>query len=415
MQEQQNANLQGHIVMAWEYGAGLGHVSPLHALALGFSAAGWRVSMVLSNLEAASHFPWPQGVTLWQAPIFRSTKLPPNGDQSAKVPTFNMSSLLLGCGWRDPEVLGTQVRGWMNLINHLQPTLVLCDYAPAAAWVARGLRIPVANVGILTVPVSGQPMPPLRWWAPATSDQCKAHDQLLLETVSEVSRCAGMAHWNRASEAWDADLQVLSTLPALGYGGSGGKPRECWGLLAQYDLGAPPVWPSNQGAKVFVYVQPLSHGFELLLNALVNLHLSAIVVAPGVSEQQIARWKARGVSLVSKPLNMRITMAQASLVVCEGNHGVMAAALCNGLPMLALPNNFERRSNSMSMRQAGAGLIANKGASSSFLEALLTELLENPAYRLAAQGAAAQPVAKRTVQQVTTRIVQACELWRRAP
>lgn len=420
-----NGDGPGHVVMAWEQGAGLGHVGKLHVLAKAFVARGWRVTLVLRQLDAAQYFDWPDEVMLWQAPVWRpgldeAVAKPSLQDLEDRLPSVNMSSLLLGCGWHEGPLLAARVQAWRTLLGQLRPTLLLADYAPVAMWMARVMSVPVVNVGVsISVPLCAEPMPALRWWRGPQLEQRRAHDDLLLDVVGQAAAAHHLLGWQRAAEAWRADLDVLCTLPALEFGAIQGQARECWGLLEQSSAGELPQWPPGTGPRVFFYLSSSrAKAFVPMMQALEHSGARILAVVPDALEAEQARWNTPRMRLRTRPLDMEATLSDAQLVVTQGSHGTMAQALCHGVPVLALPDHLEQTLNSMRLQKAGAGRLVLEqeleGAAAVELVSVLRDLLDQPRYRAAAMAVARQPLARLPVSAVAARLLDACEGWRRA-
>lgn len=404
--------------MAWELGAGLGHVGKLHLLASAFLARGWRVTLALSQLNKACYFEWPDEVQFWQAPFWhrglggapREIEAP-----AGRVRSVNMSTVLLETNWKDGVALSGQGRAWRTLLGHLKPTLLLADYAPVAMWMARAMSVPVANVGIsMSVPLLDDPMPPLAWWLGPRLNERRAHDQRLLEGVESAARVLGLPPWQRAAQAWQADLDVLCTLPVFDYGAMQARPRECWGLLEQPSAGEQPDWPRGDGPCVFAYLQPHATRFAMAMQALADCGARVLVVAPGATAADQARWGTPRLRLCTRPLDMSATLPAARLAVTHGNHGTTALALAHGVPVLALPEHLEHTCNARGLQQAGAGALVGKQSTLAEVADLLREGLEQPSWRAAALEVARHPLSRTPPSAVATRLLDACEAWRRA-
>lgn len=410
----------GHVVMAWELGAGFGHVAKLHVLTLAFVARGWRVTLVLRVMDVARHFVWPKGVQMWQAPVWH-----PGSDHGAaestlagpmqRVPSINMSSLLLDSGWHDGFVVAAQAQTWRTLLDSLRPTLLLADYAPVAMWVARSRSVPVVNVGVsISVPLQAEPMPALMWWRGAQLEQRRMHDHRLMAVAEFAVEKLRLTSWNRAADAWRADLEVLCTLPALEFGAIQGQPRDCCGLLEQPAVGDLPAWPTGAGPRVFAYFSARANAFEPLMRALQRSGACVLVVAPDALESQQTRWNSAQIRVSRCPLDLDATLRDAQLVVTQGNHGTTAQALRHGVPVLAVPDQLERTCNGMGVQKSGAGrlVLDRAGAASPEFESVLDELLTQSRYQLAASVIAGQPLTRLSAPAVAEQVADACNGWR---
>ena len=412
---------KGHVLLAWEQGAGLGHVAPLALLAQAYHAAGWQVSVAAADLEPVGQMNWPPAATLWQGPAFTRALAQPQAAEgtgsNAPLAVANMSSVLLNSGWNQGPTLEAMARAWLTLMARIRPTLVLTDYAPAAAWVARSLAIPCVNAGVWSVPVPGNPMPALRWWNPAAPGICRHHDEMLLERVDLVAKSSGLRPWQQAADAWAADLSVLTTVPALDHGLALGQPRQCSGVLASPQLLAEAGsarWPAGAGPRVLVYLPPTSPAVGPVLQALQHCGAVVVAVLPGVTASEHRLWRASRTVVYGGPVNLDPALGQATAVVTAGNHGTTAQALSHGLPVLALPDQLERQCNAMALHRSGAGLTPESPANPAQLECLLRQLLRGHC-TAAAQAASHEEPAGHLPSHVAANIAAASEAWRCPP
>jgi hypothetical protein len=109
-----------HILIAWELGGGLGHITRVAAIARGLSKNGCRVSLVLRNLARIEEFVAHPAPALFQAPLWQS---PLRTEQEPVC----FSDILLHHGYGSARGLFTMVGAWQNLFGTLGPDLLLAD------------------------------------------------------------------------------------------------------------------------------------------------------------------------------------------------------------------------------------------------------------------------------------------------
>jgi len=79
-------------------------------------------------------------------------------------------------------------------------------------------------------------------------------------------------------------------------------------------------------------------------------------------------------------------MAEASVVVTHGGHGTLIRAVAAGLPTLVVPHGRDQNDNAQRVTARGAGLELAPSAEAAQIEAAVRRLLEEPAFRAAAQA-----------------------------
>lgn len=78
-------------------------------------------------------------------------------------------------------------------------------------------------------------------------------------------------------------------------------------------------------------------------------------------------------------------MPHAAVVVTHGGHGTVVKALACGVPLLVLPHGRDQADNATRVRLRGAGRTASRKAAPAIIARHVRALLDDPAYRAAAQ------------------------------
>ena len=129
------------VLIAWEHGRNLGHVSRLLALAEEIRAQGaeavWALPATQRHARALVR---AAGFEVLPCPA-----LPANAARTDFTP-LSFADILLSFGFGDSDALATQVKAWLDVMHAVQPDRVLLDYAPAAQLAAHLVGLPAAQI-----------------------------------------------------------------------------------------------------------------------------------------------------------------------------------------------------------------------------------------------------------------------------
>ena len=100
---------------------------------------------------------------------------------------------------------------------------------------------------------------------------------------------------------------------------------------------------------------------------------------------------------VTAPSNVRVlraaphqqVLAEASAVVTHAGHGSVLKALAAGVPLVCMPLGRDQKDNTVRVLRLGAGVRVKKGERPAGIAAAVRRVLEEPAYKIAAQDFAA--------------------------
>jgi len=130
------------ILMGWELGEGLGHVQRLLHVARGLAELGHRPVFALCNVVEAWSLLKKDGFPVLQAPFWNYR--PNLTGQPFLASSF--ADVLAVRGWETVDLLHPLVEAWQQLLEHVQPRLIVTDCAPTLCLAAYQ-SIPVVQVG----------------------------------------------------------------------------------------------------------------------------------------------------------------------------------------------------------------------------------------------------------------------------
>jgi UDP:flavonoid glycosyltransferase YjiC (YdhE family) len=336
------------IVMAWELGAGYGHLAPLLTLARPLKAAGHEVSFVARDVVAAEAVLAGSGLPCYPAPA--------NFSPSGAATLHSYPQILLSTAFNHVDELRARVRAWRSLFEMLRPDVLVADHAPTALLAARGglMRCVITGNGFV-LPPDVSPLPELRPWAPADPRLLADAEAQALQHMNDVARKLGRPPLDRFGDLYADAAPALFTFPELDNYAALRSGAEYWGILPGPG-GASPSWPEGKGKRVFFYGQP----FRSLPGVLESLSTAAhrtLAYIPRLAPE-LRRFAGTQLAFVDTLQDMAAITRDCDAAVMTNGHSTAAAMLLAGKPMVILPQHLEMLLIARSIEESGAGLAA---------------------------------------------------------
>jgi UDP:flavonoid glycosyltransferase YjiC (YdhE family) len=344
------------VLFAWERGHGFGHAVRLRRIATRLRPHGVRLIAFVRNPSAMnSHrdaFAEIAAVPPW--PIDQLSE--PHGLRRSSA---TMNDMLSEAGLADGEAVGRILSAWDKVFVRTRPDLVVADYAPLAALVARG-RIPVMIIGNgFTVPPAEMPrFPLLHRQAPPTCDEART-----LGTVNAAAAKLGLRRLDRLPQLFSGDARLVQTFR----------------LLDPYDtqrvsgvdgpvFEEPPIARAADAEQVFAYLSNDSHAWRFMLQELISVAGRLRIHAPSWPKAPLDELAKAGAQVDMAPQPIAGVLAASRLVIHLGGHGLAAEALVAGVPQLLLPDHIEHDLYSEAIERTGVGRLVKTHLSDTQLE-----------------------------------------------
>lgn len=322
------------ILLAWELGAGLGHVTALHRVAAKFRARGFRCIAAVKDIGAAAVLS-DAGVELVQAPRWKTP-------QSCAT----LGDTLGDMGLADAEELRQRIETWRRIIDQTAPALVIADFAPGASFAARG-RVPLALIGNgFTLPPAGMPnFPLLHQISPPVWPE-----QQLLEVTNSVLRDLQLQPLQQLPQLFSGDVSWVHTFPLL-------DPYAQWRERPAQgpSIGRWPESPTADASEILVYLSSWRGPQRSFLEALRPFARRVRLFAAGFSSAEREYFAAMGMRLQAQPFDLTADLAGARLVVHLGSEGIATACVMAGVPQLACSIDVEKELIGKALAAAGIG------------------------------------------------------------
>jgi UDP:flavonoid glycosyltransferase YjiC (YdhE family) len=368
------------ILIAWEMGGNWGHLARDLPIALALRARGDQVLFAIRDLPTGEALLAPHGFSFVQAPVL----VPP---VPANLTPVNHSDMLLAQGYGQPEALRGVLRGWLALLNALNPDLLVSDFAPIAMLAARIAGKAALPIGTgFENPPAVRPFPSIRPWEPVASERLVAADTALLSAFNAALQAFSRPPAADLCELLCSTTPLLTTLPELDHFGPRSRALYVGPIYSPPAHAREAAWPGTLRPRVLAYLNRRTRGLDALLAVLENVG-SSLVCVPG-GELPVGE---PGASRVHRePLLLEPLLREADVIVSNGSMTMSMQALLAGVPMLLLPHVVEQELTARRIEALGAGLGVRGARSEETLQCSLEQLVSDGDFR-----ARARDVAKR--------------------
>jgi hypothetical protein len=337
------------ILIAWELGGGLGHLTRLVPILRRLRQRGHRLFAAVRDLSGIDAVFGDLEVSYLQAPI----KISKSPDRIEPPRTF--AHILHNSGFSHPGELRAMAEGWRTLCGFVNPDLIVIDHSPMALLAARGQRARRAVIGNgFCCPPDLYPLPDFRPWMPDASETLRRDEDRVLANVNRVLDGWGLEPLGQVSQLYrEVDDTFLTTFRELDHYAdrTGAHYYGTWPIPG----GREPTWPDLPGKRIFVYLKPFP-ALPDLLAALGQLECPALIYVGRQQAKLRDRFESPLLRFESELLDLQAVGATCDLAVLHGGHGTAALMLLAGKPSLHVPLNLEQGYNGSAVAQLDAGL-----------------------------------------------------------
>ncbi len=334
--------MKRRILLAWEGGAGRGHIVTLKVMAQALGP-GHSYDAALCRMEHAAELAGICESIYPSAGLYNHRGM----RKAAGSPgTASWADFLGDLIFAHPERLRLQFDWWTEVLSTRQIDLVISDFAPIALMAARALDIPSVCVGTgYSAPPPGMDRFPIL----LPRFDVLVHDEMtLLANANAVLSEAGAAPMARFSDLYDASVSMPRTIRQLDpYDGLRHEP-----LLPPLNEALPR--DASGGDEIFVYFSTAETSYEPIVDALCMLDLPLRAYLPGVDPAIAARLVQSGVMVENAPVPVEAIAARSRIVLNAGQHGSLCMGLGLGLPQLAFTQHLEHEFHAQRAAALGA-------------------------------------------------------------
>ena len=135
------------VLIAWEFGAGLGHLTRLLPVATALGREGHRLVLALQDLGTARVGGIADRLAGTDFVLRQAPRWPiPRDPALSCVPTDSLADVLKLVGYHDTRLLSRIAESWRKIFEEVAPDLVIADFSPSLRM-AIGLRVPLIVLG----------------------------------------------------------------------------------------------------------------------------------------------------------------------------------------------------------------------------------------------------------------------------
>jgi UDP:flavonoid glycosyltransferase YjiC (YdhE family) len=338
----------------------------------------------------------------WQeAPHFDT-----RGEQTALVAALQGENLIQSFravkGFAGKAVTGRYARDVIKTVREFPVDAILADGLPGILIGAQATSRPTATLVAHTYvrPTPGLPLVGTGW-SPGSGVLGKARDKVAPSVVSglltpslprlnSVVEAYDLLPLDYVFELYDRCVRVLvMTSPSFDFSAPQlpDNVRYVGPQLDDPDWAAEAKW-RRQGSEplVLVAASPLSQQqtlLERIAQALGQLPVRAVLTTGrGVDPVQIEA--APNVEVLPAAPHGRI-LREASVVLTHAGHGLVLKSLASGVPLVCMPLGRDQKDNTVRVLRIGAGVRLSRKSTATQIAAAISETLERPQYKAAAQ------------------------------
>ena len=358
------------ILLAWEHGHNLGHISRLLAIASLVEAQGSEPVFALPTA-------FMQAPQLSALPYARLAS--PLVQQSLAKPPSRIDSfadILMSFGFGDALALGQAVCAWAQLFEAVRPDSVMLDYAPTAQLAAQLLQVPAFQI------TNGFDAPPANCPIFGIAVRGPYLDQLNARKLAQISAAfakAGQTATGKTGPSLEAyfahPTKVYDCIPETDPYGPRGQGTRDQGLyvgpLSNVGEAQAASWPgkaeppsfsasTGRSRSLFAYLRSAPEP-DKWLSAMCRVDANTLCVWPDIPQELIDRHCNPRVNITRQPVDMGQALARADAVLNYGSTTTVCQSLLAGKPQLMVPTDMEKVMVSRKVVLHGAGVMWQRG------------------------------------------------------
>ena len=390
------------VLLVWELGGGLGHLTRLSPIVDQLRAHGHRVVAAVKEPGLSNPILAKLDIHCLPAPPRQANSVP------RIEPLRTFAHVLYNTGFADPEGLFAMAEAWLDIYRRVRPNLILFDHSPTALLASHAFDAERAVIGTgFCCPPDVYPLPDFRPWYQVTAQELlrlRAEEDFVLDNLNHVLEKWKLPVRKRLSELYSqADQTFLTTLRELDHYPN--RPNaEYWGVWPAPG-GQGPSWPAGTGKRIFAYLKPFP-ALADLLQLLEQSGCPTLAYIPSLDDELRDRFQSTSIRLENRRVDLSEAAKECDLAILNGGHGTTVSMLLAGKPILQVPLYVEQVLTSIAVVRLGAGLTVQSPTIEQ-LSAKLTTLINTDRHAQAARQFAARYAdfePSHQIQEIVTRL-----------
>lgn len=376
------------VVLVWEMGADLGHVTRLDTLARHLCERGHTVTAIFSDATAIQRI--STAATTHFYPILQGPSWPMRRQKLSRPPA-SLAEVLLSAGFYRSNVIAEKLLHWKALFSKMQADIILYDYAPTALLATRkftGRRINLSDP--FSMPPESVPLPRFDQNAKVSEQNLIISEQRLVAATNEALREVGLDEIAHAYELFKGDKSFLLSIPELDPFSHLRNSDDYIGLLEAPNFEKRKLlWNSRDKAKkVFGYLKPSYPQLNRFLKALGGAHIQGRFFIPDARQDTLDICRESNIEISDTPYDLS-NLSECDLAICHAGHSTLLGNVLNGVPTLLIPLQQEQLSVTQKAISGGFALgLGHDIAEERHIISALDQLLHNDSFRRKAQSCA---------------------------
>ena len=326
-----------NILFAWELGGGYGHLDNMFSIGNQLEISGHIVNYVVRDLPRAELRTSSQNLKVFQSPYFLN-------QNPQKTSAINFSDILLRCGYSNPVELAGLIRGWIHLIQLIQPEIILVDHAPGAILAAKILNIAICNAATgFVFPPNTTPLPGFHNQNNISLQQLKDKDEQVVQSINTVIKNYSGEPLGNISQLFDIEHSFMCTFSELDHYGARPDTDYCGSIYSTFGESFPAWQQDSKKKKIFLYLSAAHPLFKSIVEQLRNSPYQVLLHPRDMKWKHNEQTIDQSLFISPRPINMDIVTEHADLVICHGGHATSSAVLLSGIPLIIIPQQVEQQ------------------------------------------------------------------------
>ena len=321
------------ILIAWEFGSGLGHLVRLLPLIKRWTES-HRVILVLRSADRTGRIFEGCDVTIINTPGIAINPA------EIITPARTFSHILSNTILPNTASVIRFCSEWKNIFDRFRPDIVVCDHSPGAILAARICKLKTVNLGTgFFHPPDTVPMQDLLPDLNPDEQGMIRHEESVLRIANSVLEHYQCEPMDRLVQLYSDITPLLLTFPELDHFARNSQ-TVYWGAW-NISGGAPARWPDSSSPKIFAYLKAKKR-FRDILEGFRRFDGTFLVYLDELTEQIRNEFSRSNIQFVEQRLDLLDVADRCDLAVLNAGHDSTVSMLLAGKPTLHFPLTTEQ-------------------------------------------------------------------------